>query len=213
MKLFVDVGAFLGDWTVPLALAAPNLQILAVEPVASSVTVLRLMTRTLVKGNRVEIHSVGAGAAPGHATVRVRMVDGAPATMGASFVAGLQGPTQNVVVPVDTVDRLLNGRQADMIKVDVEGFEEEVLQGMRECLKRRTPLIIELWHGEGQQRERRDRVLRWLSEYGYDAFLLNAHGHLRVADGLALARAQCDHPLYCNYVFLGRAGEVARMTN
>jgi FkbM family methyltransferase len=45
-----------------------------------------------------------------------------------------------------TVDSILEGRIPDFIKIDVEGHEANVFEGMRETLKGKPKIIFEAWN-------------------------------------------------------------------
>jgi len=67
---------------------------------------------------------------------------------------------------LDTVIDLLkiNPKDIDAIKIDVEGAEYFVLQGMEKLLKEGKPiLIIEIWDDS----EYREKTLKLLEKYGY----------------------------------------------
>lgn len=59
---------------------------------------------------------------------------------GASLLS--QDGESGVEVPVDTIDFLFQNDQIDLIKIDVEGFELEVLKGGIELLKKQQPVLI-----------------------------------------------------------------------
>lgn len=87
---------------------------------------------------------------------------------GQSHVAGYEkdGDASTVQIRALTVDEFvsdLSFDRLDWIKIDVEGHEKEVLDGMRETDKRLNPVILL----EGKYAKRKARVL--LEEAGYSA--------------------------------------------
>lgn len=123
--LFVDVGANVGSWTV-LASGVCGARSVSVEP---DPLTARYLARTLA-ANRLEelarIEQVAIGAENG--TV--------------SFTIGLDtenriaraGDTATREVPVRRLDSLI-AEAPDFIKIDVEGFEEGVIEGAPDLLR------------------------------------------------------------------------------
>jgi FkbM family methyltransferase len=143
----VDIGANVGFFTL---LAATNhIPVVAVEPDAVNVQILlrnlqRAQSRLDVP---VEVYPVALGAEPGLQTLF-------GTGQGASLIPGWGGirATHGRRTPVTTVDRLLADRLAivgetALIKLDVEGYEFEVLQGSERtlCLDPSPTWIVE--HG------------------------------------------------------------------
>src|ERR1039458_1364962 len=129
----VDVGANVGLYT---CLAATSLsQVIAVEPAPSNLALLYKNIKSSHFEN-VEVCPVGLADKVGLTTLY-------GAGTGASFIPGWAHTPENwnMTVPVTTLDNLLGNRfQAIqlVIKIDVEGFEFEVLKGAESTL-RMTP--------------------------------------------------------------------------
>ena len=70
------------------------------------------------------------------------------------------GPT----IELTTIDEVLGGRRADIIKIDVEGLEERVLVGASETLGRYKPALIV----ESLSEPSFEAVRAALTAHGYD---------------------------------------------
>ena len=123
---FVDVGANIGSYTI-LASKVCGASTIAIEPLPSTFERLKRNLAANRIGGSVEAHCAAAGSAAG--TIRFSSDRD---TMNQVVDESYKGPA--VTVPVNTLDNLLSGRRAGFWKVDVEGFEREVLKGASESL-------------------------------------------------------------------------------
>jgi FkbM family methyltransferase len=132
--VFVDVGANIGLY---VALAAnQGCRVVAVEPLASN---LRFLYQNAMKNNasNVEVFPVGLSSAPG---LSFLAGIGAQASFLRNWATQDYGFNQYVetVCPISTLDIVLGGRFSGkrlLIKIDVEGFEYQVLQGASATLQ------------------------------------------------------------------------------
>jgi FkbM family methyltransferase len=164
--LFVDVGANIGSYTV-LAAKAVGAHVLAFEPIASTCDALRDNLALNGIAPRVEVWQSCVGSSAG----MVRMTSGQDTT---NHVLGDGDPRgdANVQVPVVTLDAALAGRRPFMLKIDVEGFELEVVRGASECLAAPTLqcVIMEL-NACGQRYGRSDaELLARMRDYGFEPY-------------------------------------------
>jgi len=78
--------------------------------------------------------------------------------------------------PFATVDQVvaeLNLERLDLIKIDVDSFDFEVLQGAAQTLKRFNPwIIVELNHALAKRNQTVNASLAWLAGQGYDGALV-----------------------------------------
>ena len=87
----------------------------------------------------------------------------------------VNGERDTIDVRVTTLDELLNKEHPALIKIDVEGFETEVLNGAEEVLKSRElkALIIEL-NGSGKRYGYEDSLIHSrLLDYGFKPYEYN----------------------------------------
>jgi len=174
----LDIGAHDGLLTRPFA-ALPGARVIAFEPLPPAMARLRTGFGGSVPPN-VVLREEALGAAPGEATLTLPVVDGAPAEQWASLAktyaehAGVG--TQAHRVRVITLDSL-GLTDVTAVKLDAEGFEQEVLEGARATLSRCRPALsleIEERHRPGSTRD----VPALLAGLGYGGWFWHA-GALR----------------------------------
>ncbi len=146
--LFVDVGANVGSYTI-LSAAHIGAETISIEPVPE--TFEHLMRNVALNRiqNRVMACNIALGSSKGVLEF----------TSSLDTVNHVATPSDKgrISVPVDTLDDIVAGKQTPiLLKIDVEGFETEVMKGASKTLLQRDlkGIIIEL-NGSG-------------SRYGYD---------------------------------------------
>lgn len=143
--IFFDVGANAGSYTL-LAAGVCNAACVAIEPVRSTFDILtKNIDLNHLNGKVVPINA-GAGAAAG--TLNFSSDQD---TTNHVIPAG-ENPVNVISVPVILIDSLLDKGEPALIKIDVEGFETEVLKGMKNTLESPSlkAIIIEL-NGSGER--------------------------------------------------------------
>ncbi|MBA3922661.1 MAG: FkbM family methyltransferase [Nostocaceae cyanobacterium] len=79
-------------------------------------------------------------------------------------------------IPVTTIDTVCGQKQIDLIKIDVEGFEDKVLEGMQQTLTNSSPTIIVECNPDSPFLA----VETTLRKFGYKFFHLCAEGPVSV---------------------------------
>jgi FkbM family methyltransferase len=140
----VDVGANVGIFTVPLALAVgTHGRVIAVEPSPENVAQLDRNIRLNDLAN-VEVHPIALAAEPGDVALRL----GAdPAFHSTSTVVRSRDAAAATLVRADTLDRIwrdAGSPEVSFLKIDTEGAELDVLRGARGLLEAcRMPILLE----------------------------------------------------------------------
>jgi len=168
-----DVGANIGVYTLWSAgLVGPSGQVHAFEPVPDTMAVLKAMVRR--NGlPQVRLASCAVGAVVGETGMRVYR-----------DASGLAHPIANTAA-ADHVARLTTldayaerHRPPDLIKIDVEGFEIDVLCGAANLLAARSPaLLMEMLPGHLTRQGRgQEELVTRLADAGYLIFNLTPRG-------------------------------------
>lgn len=137
---FVDVGANIGTYACWAARrVGPGGRVVAFEPVPATREALAANVRRNGLADVVTIRPEAVGATTGTAAIFSR-----PGAHGLSSFAQFEGAEPQDVAVV-SLDRAVEG-PIDLVKVDVEGFEAQVVSGLLEVLERPSPpvLVIEV---------------------------------------------------------------------
>jgi FkbM family methyltransferase len=153
-ETWLDVGAHYGYTAIALAeLVGHDGHVYAFEPSLTTVGHLN-QTRILNGFDHMTVLPFGLGE-PGE--IRVISV---PTERGmANHALGGKGTEDILVVGFDHLWKALGGRKVHGVKIDVQGMELEVLQGMTQTLSRHRPKLVIEFHS-GVSRERISELLR-----------------------------------------------------
>jgi FkbM family methyltransferase len=135
--LVVDVGANAGSFSYLVHRFNPRAEIIAFEPLPTMQRHLQILKQK--NGMNFRCIPKAAGRVPGTATI-----ESPHGYDGTSRILTTGHPTGDTLqVEVTTVDQELSGRPVLVMKIDVEGFEDEVIAGAQETLTRTSFVIIE----------------------------------------------------------------------
>ncbi|WP_240134358.1 FkbM family methyltransferase [Streptomyces sp. MUM 178J] len=190
-RVFVDVGAHTGIYSILGCLANPELRVIACEPNPGLAERIRANAALNGLTERLTVVAAALSDAPGNATLSIPR----RRTHAASLRAPLQGET-TLEAEVTTGDALLSGMPVDLVKIDVEGLESQVLGGMSEILRTRAPhLIIECLDSAALESAR-----RVVTPAGYrHVYHISAQGIVPVT-----GRFRDPDLLYTNFLFCAR---------
>jgi FkbM family methyltransferase len=153
--LFLDVGANIGTYT--LWAAELGAEVIALEPAADTFRLLK--ENVALNGYQVTMVQAAAGDHCGTARFT--------AGLDAANSLALDGP---LVTELVTIDSLIGDRRVAGMKVDVEGFEIDVLRGAARALaEHRIGLIQVEWNQMSTVAVSSDRrpIADLLTSYGY----------------------------------------------
>jgi FkbM family methyltransferase len=128
--IILDIGAYVGEYTVWFSTKYPNAKIFAFEPVAANFQQLKA---NMVNFPGVECVNAAVGSSNGMSTINIGVDSQTHTLQGRA-----SGRTETV--RVITVDTFLSERalgNADFIKIDAEGYELPILDGAAHALSDR----------------------------------------------------------------------------
>lgn len=152
--LFCDIGANIGSYTI-LASGVIGAETMAFEPDPDAARFLRENIAENNIGHRVSLHEVALGAENGQSFLSVGL--------GTTNRIVLDGDDNARGVAMRTLDDSLCGRAPVFLKMDVEGFEAQVLSGAVTTLKNPSLAVI-------STETYNDAVATLLSQHGFDRF-------------------------------------------
>lgn len=176
--LFVDIGANVGSYTV-LGAGAVGARTVSFEPVPGTFAKLERNIAANRLGRLVEAHNVGLSSRD----ETLRFTAGRDTV---NHVVSGDIDEATVEVPVKRLDDVLAGAVPRLVKLDVEGWEAEVLDGMPATLA--DPLlaaiITETNHSAGRyDNAGEDRVSMTMRAHGFTAYSYDPFARALVAGG------------------------------
>ena len=140
----LDIGANIGNHSLYFALEAGARKVVSFEPVPFTFDILARNMEVNGLEGRVEIYNCGIGAKESHAATK-------------SIITGNIGSTRLeledaggiVVQPLDAFDL---PEDIALVKIDVEGMEEQVIHGAHALLQAQHPFIMMEIHPENREK-------------------------------------------------------------
>ena len=159
----LDCGAHVGYYTVMFARLVPQGRVYAFEPTETINMLARNIENNNVSNN-VELIKQALGNKIGPKKDKVFRIWG--------------NDPDEMVYDFNTIDNFVaeRGIRVDAIKIDVDSFDFEVLQGAKETMRSQNPFImVEVNYALRKRNQYETDVLRWMAEQGYV--------HTRIFDG------------------------------
>ena len=194
----IDVGSNIGLHIVAWAEAVPALTGYAFEPVASNRKLLEANLRQHELLGRVHVEASALGLATGSVVLHE--------TDDAAYSSVLETGQRNIVasydVPVTTVDDYITANaieRLDMLKIDVEGYEDAVLEGAQRTIGAHRPHLFVEISAENHNADPEATIAR-LTDIGYVPYV--------IADGILTEYERHDDRFY-NYFFIHKIRPIA----
>jgi FkbM family methyltransferase len=142
----VDAGANVGMYTTLVALAQPTVVVHAFEPLAKAFASAGRNVAANGVADRVHLHRAALGREETSLPLALAY-RGSQGTLAEDVLCDVRtGKTEQVpVVPLDTYCQRHGVEHIDILKIDVEGWEVEVLRGAQRILPRTRVVVLE-WH-------------------------------------------------------------------
>jgi len=167
---FVDVGAYIGLFSCIMAHhVGPNGSVIAFEPMSACFTQLRANISLNRLGN-IQIQPIALSNSAGRLPLYLPQYYG-----GTSAIAQVWNPSDwkpFETVSSATLDQVFDGKSLDCIKIDVQGHEQEVLEGAVRLIERFHPVVLCELVGP-----HRNKNMKLLQNWGYEVFV-NSNGRL-----------------------------------
>jgi len=186
-----DIGAFHGILT--LFFAAHGARVIAYEPNGGNHA--RLIENISLNGlTNVQVRKLGVGAAPGSGTLHF-----SPEMAGGGSLRPNGIATMSQSIRITTLDHDIAAASLpapDLIKIDIEGWELEALEGMQATLDAHHPVLFLEMHGETmrEKKTKASAIVAFLGSAGYTDIVHVETGR-PIAPGNETAAAE-GH-LYC----------------
>jgi FkbM family methyltransferase len=159
----IDVGANIGFYSVLLSRHLASGRLVAVEPTPAAQRRLRRNLELNGVVGKVIVFEGAATDAPGMVTIN--------SVEGAEEYSSIHNVDQSCEVPATTIDLLTRELtlRPGLIKIDVEGFEEQVLKGATDTLRTWRPIIVSELSDFLLRRNGTSAlaIVRFLQELGY----------------------------------------------
>lgn len=175
-RRFADVGANTGAYSLLACTVNPHIQVVAYEPVPRVYERLVANVACNHLQHRCTTRQAAVSDRTGTAELHVpRSLVPSSASLDQHGFRNIAG--ELIEVEVTTLDDDCSvGRPVDLVKIDVEGFEDKVLAGMSRILGRDRPTIVCECNPDGPYQA----VESMLSAHEYAFFHLRAPGPVRI---------------------------------
>jgi FkbM family methyltransferase len=175
-KTVYDIGAYIGIFTTFFATkVGEEGNVIAFEPNPESFSKLRINT---AKYPNVKAFNLGAGSRSEKLTLIASAHSRATGTVEQTMkLERTTHPHKMWTVGIVPIDALKNLPSPDFIKIDVEGFEYSVLEGMKNTILIHKPVLFIELHGvtNEMKKENIEKITEFLHNLNYELFSIEMH--------------------------------------
>jgi FkbM family methyltransferase len=171
-RVVLDIGANTGFYSLLACAANPDVEVFSFEPVPKVYSCL--VNNLIANGYENRCHAVAAAVSNIVGEVDFCELEGDVPTGSSLELTGYRGNKGNVIKVISTtIDAFdLPAELVDLVKIDVETFEDVVLEGMTTLLENYLPRMILECNYDGPFQA----VETILQRYGYTFYHLNGDG-------------------------------------
>ncbi len=163
----IDIGANIGIHSIYFSKLAPKGIVISIEP---QVTIYPVLLQNISKYNNIIPLNVAVDTDLKISPFFIAD-DNAYSSLKDTRRKKILNVKQVITIPIDLILNLFD--KVDFIKIDVEGYEKNVLSSMKELLLRYKPvLFIEIYQGLNSNEDPVGTV-RMLTDMGYKAYIVN----------------------------------------
>jgi FkbM family methyltransferase len=183
---FVDVGANVGFYSLLAAITNPQIRVVAFEPVPQIFDGLVRNVELNSLSHQIRCENLALSSRSGSATFFLPPTDNVDLESTGTLLpdgwqAGAKANSARLLVQAERFDDYAQRAHIspDIVKIDVEDFEADVLDGMRKTILQDRPFIVcEILprpHGN-------IRTLQVVKSLGYQAYWITREGYIRVSE-------------------------------
>jgi FkbM family methyltransferase len=182
---FIDVGANCGLYSILAGLWNPDIKVTSFEPFRPIFERLKKNVSLNRLDGRIVCENIALSSRSGNANLYVPSSEGADfETTGTLATNSWQVRKGSAAVQVDAMRfddyECVHPMKIDLIKIDVEDFEADVLEGMSATVRRDRPFIIcEIL--ERNREHRNERTRRLIENWNYTPYWIAPSGYIRVS--------------------------------
>jgi FkbM family methyltransferase len=164
-----DIGSNIGFYTVLFSKLAKKGKVISFEPASRTYEIL-LKQISVNSADNIVPNNFALGDKKGSQEL---YFEDAALAQGTASMFAMSG-SQHEKVRVETIDTLNKTVLPDIIKLDVEGYEEQVFIGGATFFKENSPVImVELKHFDKDTRKRVEGIIE---EFGYSIYAIRKRG-------------------------------------
>ncbi len=164
-KSIVDAGAHIGAFSLFILSINPNIKkIICIEPEEDN---FKILTKNLKDIDNIQVELLRIALSNKRYLGKLYLKESSVAHTLEEKLKD-SNTTKYEIVIVDKLDNIINGN-VDVVKIDVEGYENKVIDGMKSIIKLYKPkLIIEAGHFKNEKQI----IIKKLKKIGYNCKVL-----------------------------------------
>jgi FkbM family methyltransferase len=125
-RVFVDIGANVGFFTIYAAMMGAR--VVAFEPLKQNVDLVKFSACLNGVGERIELYGIGLKTQAGECVTVAGGANRGDAHLECTGEPSSLRGVGAAAVSVDRLDHYVRGRHIDLLKIDIEGFEQEAME-------------------------------------------------------------------------------------